>query len=172
MALTLKKVAKLVRNGEPGRYSDNGGLDGVKGLRLVVAGKNAAHWELRFQLHGRVRRMGLGSARTFTLDQARQPAKAARQLLTDKIDPLDIRRAERTKEKLAAVKKLSFAEAAQQYFDQNEAKWRNAKHCAQFIGSLRQYAIPIIGDLPVASPRAGLEGAGAETPSSAGRSQR
>jgi len=156
MALTLKKVAKLVRKGEPGRYSDNGGLDGVKGLRLVVAGKNAAHWELRFQLHGRVRWMGLGSARTFTLDQARQRAKAARQLLTDKIDPLDIRRAERTKEKLAAVKKLSFAEAAQQYFDQNEAKWRNAKHRAQFIGSLHQYAIPIIGDLPVAALDTGL----------------
>jgi len=156
MALTLKKVAKLVRKGEHGRYSDNGGLDGVKGLRLVVAGKNAAHYELRFQLHGRVRWMGLGSARTFTLDQVRQRAKAARQLLTDKIDPLDTRRAERANEKLASVNKLTFAEAAQQYFDQHEGDWRNAKHRAQFIGSLRQYAFPIIGELPVAALDTGL----------------
>jgi integrase len=156
MALTLKKVAKLVRKGERGRHSDNGGLDGVKGLRLVVAGKNAAHYELRFQLHGRVRWMGLGSARTFTLDQVRQRAKAARQLLTDKIDPLDTRRAERANEKLAAVKTLTFGEAAQQYFDQNEAKWRNPKHRAQFIGSLRVYVFPIIGDLPVAALDTGL----------------
>ena len=46
--------------------------------------------------------MGLGSARTFTLEQARQRAKEAREKLADKIDPLEARRIERA-EKAAAV---------------------------------------------------------------------
>ena len=156
MALTIKKVAKLLRRGEPGRHSDKGGLEGVKGLRLVVAGRNAAHWELRYQLRGRTRWMGLGSARTFSLDEARQRAKEARQKLTDKVDPLDLRKAERAKQSLAAARELTFSEASQQYFDQHEAKWRNARHRAQFISSLQQYAFPLIGTLSVRAIDTGL----------------
>ena len=156
MALTIKKVAKLLRQGEPGRHSDKGGLEGVKGLRLVVAGRNAAHWELRYQLRGRTRWMGLGSARTFSLEEARQRAKEARQKLTDKVDPLEARRAERAEQDLAAARELTFAEAAQQYFDQHETKWRNARHRAQFISSLRQYAFPLISNLSVRAIDTGL----------------
>jgi integrase len=52
--------------------------------------------------------------------------------------------------KVAEAKRLTFAEAAQAYFEQHGAEWRNAKHAAQFISTLRTYAYPIIGNLPVA----------------------
>ena len=61
MSLTLKKVARLMRLGEPGRHLD-GGTNGVKGLYLIVRNKRAAHYEFRFQLHERGHWMGLGSA--------------------------------------------------------------------------------------------------------------
>jgi hypothetical protein len=69
MSLTLKKVARLMRLGEPGRHLD-GGTNGVKGLYLIVRNKRAAHYEFRFQLHERGHWMGLGSARDFNLNEA------------------------------------------------------------------------------------------------------
>ena len=80
--MTVKRVEKLIRRGEEGRWLDSGPA-GQRGLYLVVANKQAAHWELRYQIDDRARQMGLGSARTFTLAEARERAKAARQKLAD-----------------------------------------------------------------------------------------
>ena len=148
MALTVKKVAKLLRQGEPGRYLDSG-TTGERGLYLEIAGRTNAHWLLRYQLRGRTRWMGLGSARTFSLNEARDRARQERKKLADKVDPLAVRRAERAKA-AAAPEMLTFAKAAQAYFDQHEAKWSNRKHAAQFLSTLRQYVFPRIGALDVA----------------------
>jgi hypothetical protein len=94
--LTVKKVAKLLRQGKKGRHLD-GGPGGVRGLYLEIESKTNAHYLLRFQLNHRTRWMGLGSARTFALPEARTRAKVERQKLADKIDPLAVRRAERAK---------------------------------------------------------------------------
>jgi hypothetical protein len=110
MALTVKKVAKLLRRGEQGRYLDSG-TTGERGLYLEIGGRTNAHWLLRYQLNRRTRWMGLGSARTFSLDEARARAKVERQKLADKIDPLAVRRAERAKA-AAAPETLTFAKAA------------------------------------------------------------
>ena len=148
MALTVKKVAKLLRQGEQGRHLDSG-TTGERGLYLEIGGRTNAHWLLRYQLRGRTRWMGLGSARTFSLDEARARAKIERQKLADKIDPLAIRRAERAKA-AAVPETLTFAKATQAYFDQHEAKWTNAKHRDAFLSTLKQYAFPRIGAFDVA----------------------
>jgi Arm DNA-binding domain len=93
MSLTLKKVARLMRLGEPGRHLD-GGTNGVKGLYLIVRNKRAAHYEFRFQLHERGHWMGLGSARDFNLNEARNRARKERQRLAEGDNPLAVRRAD------------------------------------------------------------------------------
>ncbi|HEV7983533.1 MAG TPA: Arm DNA-binding domain-containing protein, partial [Xanthobacteraceae bacterium] len=65
MALTVKRVAKALRSATPGRHFDG------QGLYLVVSGKKAAHWERRYELNHKPHWLGLGSARTFTLEEAR-----------------------------------------------------------------------------------------------------
>ena len=55
-----------------------------------------------------------------------------------------------------AARALTFEEAARQYFDQHERKWRNAKHRAQFLSTLRTYTFPVIGRLPVSAIDVGL----------------
>jgi len=63
---------------------------------------------LRYQLHGRAHWMGLGSAREFSLKEVRERANAERQKLSDKTDPLQLRRAERAaKAATAATVKTS-----------------------------------------------------------------
>jgi integrase len=142
--LTAKKVE---RTKAPGRYRD--GL--VKGLLLQISDSGAKSWILRYELHGRERMMGLGSAADFNLKEARDRARSARQLLADGVDPLATKRAAKAAAKAAAAKVLTFREAAQRYFDQHEKKWTNANHRDQFLASLRTYAFPLIGGMDVAA---------------------
>lgn len=98
MSLTIKKVNKAKRAGKRARLSDAGGdngVNGVRGLYLCVSNRKAASWYLRYQLNGAQHWMGLGSAQTFTLAEARKRAKAERQKLEDKIDPLEAKHAAR-----------------------------------------------------------------------------
>ena len=120
MGLTIKKVATLRRRGAVGRYLD-GGRDGVPGLYLIIGGRNNAHWELRFELNGRARWMGLGSCRVFTLKDARERAKKHRQHLADGNDPLQLRRAERAAKAAAAAATKTFKECAEAYLEDNRA---------------------------------------------------
>jgi hypothetical protein len=131
--LTVKKVDKLIRHGAAGAHLDD------RNLYLVVNSPNAAHWELRYQIDGRAHQMGLGSARNFSLEEARARAKKARQSLDDGIDPLAARRAERAALKAEAAKLFTFAQAAKGYLEQHEGKWGNARHAAQWRNTLAEY---------------------------------
>jgi integrase len=142
--LTTKRVEHTKK---PGRYRC--GL--VKGLLLQVTDTGAKSWVLRYELRGRERWMGLGSASDFTLKEARERARAARQLLADRIDPLAGKRAAEETKRLAEARRLSFAEAARQYFNQHEKRWRNAGHREEFLRSLRDYAFPVLGKTDVTS---------------------
>ncbi|MGO9399494.1 MAG: tyrosine-type recombinase/integrase [Xanthobacteraceae bacterium] len=147
--LTIKRVAKLLRAGVPDKHLDSGSADAVRGLHLVIANKANASWQLRYQLSGRVRWMGLGSARDVPLAKAREKAKEARLKLADRIDPLVVRKAERAAQRLAHLKQITFAEAARAFVAQHEAGWKNRKHAAQVISTLEQHVFPALGQLPV-----------------------
>jgi hypothetical protein len=86
--LTVKDVERLA---EPGRYGDG------RGLYLQITPAGVRSWVLRYERGGRERAMGLGPVADFTLDEARERARRARQLLNDGIDPIDARAAERVK---------------------------------------------------------------------------
>ena len=147
--LTIKRVAKLLRAGVPDKHLDSGSADAVRGLHLVIANKANASWQLRYQLSGRVRWMGLGSARDVPLAKAREKAKEARLKLADRIDPLVVRKAERAAQRLAHLEPIAFAEAARAFVAQHEAGWKNRKHAAQVISTLEQHVFPALGQLPV-----------------------
>jgi integrase len=142
--LTAKRVERTTK---PGRYRD--GI--VPGLLLQISESGAKSWVLRYELHGRERMMGIGPARAFNLKEARERARSARQLLADGIDPLGSKHAVKAAAKLAAARRLSFKEAAQKYFDHNEAKWTNPSHREAFLATLRAYAFPVLGDMDVAT---------------------
>jgi integrase len=155
MALTVKQVAKAT---EPGRRYGDG-----QGLYLQVTPTGSRSWILRYERNDtrpdrlgkrRERWLGLGPVNDFTLDEARERARAARQLLRDGIDPLEARRGERakltTEAALAAARDKTFEQCAQLYFDAHSPSWKNKKHIAQFRSTLSSYAYPKIGKLAVA----------------------
>ena len=143
MGLTLKRIAAAQR---PGRYADG------RGLYLQVGKKSTKSWLLRYVIKGRERWMGLGSAVDFSLEEARARARAARQLLTDGQDPIEVRERRRAEEAaataLAAAKAMTFEQAAQEYFKMHASTW-SPRHGQQFASAMRDYVLPKIGALSV-----------------------
>jgi integrase len=138
--LTALGVAKQKA---PGMYGDGGGL------WLQVTGKGGKSWVFRYTLRGKSREMGLGSAITFSLAEARQKALACRKLCFDNVDPIEARRDSRQAAALEAARAMTFRQCAAAYIESHKAGWRNAKHGAQWLATLEAYVHPIFGDVSV-----------------------
>ena len=78
MALSQTRANKIKK---PGRYGDGRNLY----LRVTETGNRS--WILRYELRSRERVMGLGPCADFTLEEARERARVARQLLKDGSSP-------------------------------------------------------------------------------------
>jgi hypothetical protein len=64
-------------------------------LFLLVTPTGGRLWRLKYELHGGEKLMSLGAYRDVTLKRARERREAARQLITDDVDPSAQRRTER-----------------------------------------------------------------------------
>ncbi|HEX3663797.1 MAG TPA: integrase arm-type DNA-binding domain-containing protein [Rhizomicrobium sp.] len=139
-ALTVERSLK-----KPGMYCDGGGL------WLCVSSTSAGSWIFRYQLQGKAREMGLGSARDISLQEARIAAAAARKVKAMGSDPLEERKRIVAERRAEAARAISFKQSAESYIDAHRAGWKNAKHAAQWTATLSTYAYPTIGGLPVAA---------------------
>jgi integrase len=138
--LTALKVEKASR---PGMYADGGGL------YLRVTKEGTKNWVYRFMLNGRPRWMGIGPLALYGLQEARGKALDAGRLRHSGVDPIEARRSARTQEQLEAAKAITFKQCAATYTKAHQPGWRNTKHAAQWEATLKTYAEPIIGALPV-----------------------
>tara|TARA_R110000868_G_scaffold411730_1_gene708148 strand:- start:13578 stop:14780 length:1203 start_codon:yes stop_codon:yes gene_type:complete len=143
MALTGKLTKKLVENLGAGRHGDGGGL------YLVVDPSGARRWILRVVVKGQRNikgaplrtDFGLGGADVVTLNQARERALEYRRMAKKGLNP-----------RFNASREIpSFEEIARQVHIDRMPTWKNAKHGAQWINTLRDYAFPKIGRMPVDS---------------------
>ena len=118
---------------EHGRYADG------NGLYLVVDHSGAKRWVLRTVVQGKRRDMGLGGLSTVSLAEAREAAATLRKIARAGGDPV----AERRK---AQAYVPTFQESAQKVHVEYSVNWKNPKHVAQWINTLKQYAFPVFGD--------------------------
>jgi integrase len=93
--------------------------------------------------------MGLGSYITVSLAEARDRALECRKLREKDIDPIDAREEARRQAAIERVKSLKFKDAATAYMAAHRVAWKNDKHAAQWTATLKTYAYPVIGDLPL-----------------------
>ena len=128
---------------QKGLYGDGGGL------WLQVSSTGTKSWLYRYTIAGRAREMGLGSLGSVSLAKAREHRALCKRQIQDGIDPIDARRSQRSRAKSDSAKSMTFRACAETYIETQEAGWRNAKHASQWRNTLKTYAYPIIGDLPV-----------------------
>jgi integrase len=145
--LSALQVTKLTK---PGLYGDGGGLT----LQITTTG--AKSWLLRYMVAGKPFGMGLGPTHTVSLAEARQKALDARKLLIDGINPLAAKKQAQIAAILANAKMMSFDQCAESYILAHKAGWKNAKHGDQWTNTLKTYASPVFGHLPVADVDTGL----------------
>jgi integrase len=145
-------TAAKVRTAKPGRYGDGGGL------YLLVRSAEARFWIFRYTMPGqKMREIGLGRAAgvgAVMLAEAREKAAELRRLVDGGTDPLEDRKAREiaaaAAAQAAAARAKTFNEVVKLFLEAHETSWRNAKHRLQWAMTLREYAGPHFGDLPVA----------------------
>jgi integrase len=136
-ALQVKALSKV------GLHNDGGGLY----LQISPAGTKS--WKFRYTLAGRVRDMGLGALADIPLADARELAAQNRRLVKLGTDPIEQRRQERAQKALEAARAVTFQDMAAMHIAAHSPRWRSAKHAKQWEATLRAYAFPVFGSLPV-----------------------
>ena len=140
-AIGGKLTKRLVENLGPGRHGDG------NGLYLVVDPSGARRWIVRVVVKGQRNRngkplrtdFGLGSASVVTLYQARDRALEYRRMAKQGLSP-----------RFNGARDIpTFSDFAGQVHIERLPTWKNAKHGQQWINTLRDYAFPKIGSMPV-----------------------
>ncbi len=143
MALSGNLTKKLVENLGAGRHGDG------NGLYLVVDPSGARRWIVRVVVKGAKNKtggplrtdFGLGGADIVTINQARERALEYRRMAKQGLNP-----------RFNAQREIpTFEEFAQQVHIERMPTWKNAKHGQQWINTLRDYAFPKIGRMPLDS---------------------
>lgn len=141
MALSGKLTKRLVENLGAGRHGDG------NGLYLVVDPSGARRWIVRVVVKGQKNKkdaplrtdFGLGGADIVPLNQARERALEYRRMAKQGLNP-----------RFSAREEVpTFEEVAQQVHIARMPTWKNAKHGQQWINTLRDYAFPKIGRMPI-----------------------
>ena len=136
---------RLVEGGEgaKGRHAVGGG----HGLYLVVRSATSAQWTQRLTVGGRKCDMGLGSARTVRLTDARKEAAERWRIAKNGGDP----RPRRAATANGGDGRPTFRECAERVIALKKPHWRETSHTEQqWRQSMADYVYPRFGDKPVA----------------------
>ena len=141
-----KLAAVSLKHLKDGSHADGGNL------YLIVRG-NSKSWVFRFTApSGERRRMGLGSLHAVSLAEARKRAAELREQLhhpTTPVDPLAARQDAKLAQRIGKQRTKTFESCATAYIEAHQNGWKNIKHAQQWTNTLRQYAYPVFGDIPV-----------------------
>lgn len=147
----MPKKAKELSAVEVKRLTKSGlhAVGGVAGLLLQVRPTGSRSWILRVKIGDRRRDIGLGGYPDVPLAQAREKARQAREQIAQGIDPVAARQAARIELLASQAIRITFDEATRRFLASKRHEFRNAKHTAQWSSTLKTYASPVIGKLPV-----------------------
>ena len=143
MALSGRLTKKLVENLGAGRHGDG------SGLYLVVDPSGARRWIVRVVVKGQKNKkgaplrtdFGLGGADIVPLNQARERALEYRRMAKTGLNP-----------RFNAQRDIpTFEEISRQVHIERMPTWKNEKHGQQWLNTLRDYAFPKIGRMPIDS---------------------
>lgn len=135
-----KLSAAFVKSAPIGKFNDG------DGLWLHKRTKDSAKWFFRFTLHGRRREMGLGSLADVSLQQARQGADSARELVRRGIDPI----MQRDREALESGRAdNTLRKVAEEAFEARKAELREDGKAGRWYSPLELHVLPRLGSYPV-----------------------
>ncbi|HEY0665036.1 MAG TPA: integrase arm-type DNA-binding domain-containing protein [Gallionella sp.] len=141
MALTELEVKKAKVTDKLQKLTDGGGLF------LLVHPNGSKYWRMAYRFGGKQKTLALGVYPDVSLSDARERREQARKLLANDTDPGAVKQAQKAA-KIEIVDN-SFATLAAELHKIRSPMWTPG-HAKQWIGNLEKYALPVIGDRPIA----------------------
>ena len=134
-------TVRAVETKKPGKYADGG----RSGLWLNVSPTGARRWFVRVVIDGKRREMSLGTYPLTSLADAREKALDAQKLARRGQDPIKTR----NQNEIRKTSTPTFTSCAAKFIRSHRRGWRNKKHARQWVSTLKTYARPTIGNVPV-----------------------
>ena len=144
MALTELKVKKTKPTDKQQKLSDG------SGLYLLIHPNGGKYWRMDYRFNGKQKTLSLGVYPDVTLSEAREQREQARKLLSNGGDPSAIKQAaKQVQQKISQVAADSFRNLAAEFHKVKSPMWTPG-HAKQWMGNLEKYALPVIGNRPIA----------------------
>ena len=145
----MPKLAKPLTAIEVKRLTKEGfhAVGTVAGLGLNINPQGSKSWVLRTTYGGSRRKMGLGGFPAITLAQATEKARQIKAEIDKGSDPIQAKKANKSKLISERAKSKTFEECARLFLDSRT--FQSEKHSKQWESTLRTYAYPHIGKLLV-----------------------
>ena len=134
-----------IRNAKSGEKAKKM-FDG-RGLYLELAPSGGKWWRLKYRFDDKEKRLSLGTYPDVSLKDARERCDEARRLLANKIDPGELRKAEKAAR--AERNTNSFEAIACEWYTRHQPNWSTG-HAKRVINRLEKDVIPRIGSKPIA----------------------
>jgi integrase len=134
-----------INTAKPGRLSDE------KGLYLLVKKKGSGWWRFDYRISGKRKTLSMGTYPDVTLKMARDRRDDARRMIADKIDPGEVRQAE----KEAQTGKNSFESVAREWYAKQKNTWVTS-HGDRIIRRLERDIFPWLGKESIGDIKPGL----------------
>ena len=146
--MTTIRTATQIKSAKAGLHK----VAGATGLYLRKAtdGSDSGAWVYRYHLDGKRHQMGLGSIDAQSLAQARKRVVELGAQRNTGADPIGARKRERAEilaRERAVAKQVTFAQATESFLRAHGPSWKGRYARAQWRNPIRDYALPIIGDL-------------------------
>jgi integrase len=125
-------------------------VGGVPGLLIQITTTDVKSWILRTTIGNKRREIGLGGYKDVPLAKARERAREVKDMIWQGIDPIEKKRADRAALIKQQKRAMTFAQAVEKYLKDKAPTEGNLKAWAQWRSTLETYALPEIGNLPVA----------------------
>lgn len=142
MPLSELQIKNVKPAEKPYRMADGGGL------YIEVSPAGGKLWRLKFRIHGKEKRLSLGTYPAVSLKAARAMREDAKQLLAQGIDPAANKQAQKASRSERNAN--SFEVIALEWFDKFKVT-KSEGHSSKIIARLKRDVFPWIGVVPVDS---------------------
>ncbi|WP_296556991.1 integrase arm-type DNA-binding domain-containing protein [Pigmentiphaga sp.] len=136
------KVRQAKARERPYKLTDGGGL------YLLVTPAGGRYWRYNYGFAGKERTYAIGTYPELSLAKAREEHMAARALVAQGKDPMEVRREQRAEQRAASAS--SFEVVAREFWQRQLKKGRSQAYVDEVLGKLEKDLFPWLGHRPVA----------------------
>ncbi|EHJ5405727.1 TPA: integrase arm-type DNA-binding domain-containing protein [Salmonella enterica subsp. enterica serovar Wedding] len=137
MSLKDAQIRSIKPSSKPFKVSDS------RGLYLLVSPGGSRHWYLKYRINGKESRIGLGAYPVVSLSEARQQREDIRRMLSQNINPVQQRAAER-----GLLSPENIFKTVALDWHKNNRKW-SQNTADRLLASMNNHIFPVIGHLSV-----------------------